>query len=198
MALRRGRLGRRVRDRRQPLQDVGRRRRRATHADGVADQRRVRPADDAVPGEPLREPPERDAGRRRDRRDARPGHLRRDSALLPGEPGRLGLLHGRGPRDPLLRDHPGDPDRRRPVAAAAHRPLVADLRTRARSRARPQRPTTTSSGTRASRPSRGSSSPASTGRCSSPTPTGSAPPSRTWCSQDGRRTPSSSTQTRST
>ena len=100
-------------------------------ADGLADQRRLRPADDAVPRRPLQGPPERDTRRRRHRCDARAGHLRRVQALPPRESSRLGLLHGRGPGDPVLRDHPGHRHRRGPVAPAADRALVADLRPRA-------------------------------------------------------------------
>ena len=186
--VRRGRVRRWLRDRRQPVEDVRCGRRRPALADGLADQRRLHPADDAVPRQPLQGAPERDAGRRRHRCDARAGHLRRAQALLPREPSRLGLLHGRGSGHPVLRDHPGHRHRRGPVAPAADRPLVADLRPRAQTQPDAQGPTT--------RPQRhdgsgghprASSSPASTGRSSSPTPTASAPPSRIW--RDSMRRP---------
>ena len=53
---RRGRVRRRLRRRRQPVEDLGRRRGRPEDRDGVADQRGVRPAHDAVPGDAVREP----------------------------------------------------------------------------------------------------------------------------------------------
>ena len=99
--------------------------------------------------------PERDAGRGRHRRDDRAHHLRPAQALLPRQPRRLGLLHGRRARDPLLRDHPGHPHRRRALAAAADRALLPHLGPPARLRPATPPAITPPSGPTGSRPTPG-------------------------------------------
>ena len=120
----------------QPFQDVGRRRRRQALADGVAHQRRIHPAHDAVPRRAVQDPARRHARSGRHRRDDRADHSARGQALLHGQPCGLAVLHGRGPGDPVLRDHPRGPDRRHPLAAAAGLALVAHVDPRAPDRSR--------------------------------------------------------------
>ena len=114
-------VGRRLRKRRQPLEDLGRRRRRAAHPDGVPDQCRDGAADDALPRRAVQGPAQGRARSGRDRRDGRADHLGRRTALLPRQPPRLGLLRRRDARHPLRRDHRGDRDRSRALAVDADR-----------------------------------------------------------------------------
>jgi hypothetical protein len=65
----------------------------------------------------------------------RADHPRPDAALPPRQPVRLRVLPRRDGRHPVLRDHRRHPDRRRALAAAADRPLLADVRPPARPQA---------------------------------------------------------------
>ena len=115
------RRGRRIPDRRQPVEDLGCRRCRTADADGVDPQRRARAADDAVLRLVVRGSPGRRARRDRHRRDDRSDQLRRNAALLAREPRRLRVLHERNGRNPLRRHHPRHPHRRRAFAPHADR-----------------------------------------------------------------------------
>ena len=70
------RCRRRISDRRQSVEDLGGRLRRAADADGIDTQRRAGTADDAVPRLAVRRPCGRRARRDRHRRDDRSDRLR--------------------------------------------------------------------------------------------------------------------------